>query len=198
MIIEVDLDFMVANKMTIEQYFVCYVLHEDKRTLINGERGSRKSGQPIASIYRYSENVGGLKRPAMEDLVERGYLKKVGDKLTPDMLEVQPKFAQAVFNHWTNFDQLFELYPNRARFEAGGQQYFLKSLDKPKEELAKYYEKIVRTNKKHREILDITKWAKNHNMLKTGIQKYVYSQLWELLSEDYETGGEDESYEVMI
>lgn len=198
MIIEVDLDFLVKHKMTIEQYFVCYVLYEDKNSIVNGQRTTRKSGQPIAAIYKYSENVGGIKRSALEDLMERGYLELTGDKLTPDMLEVTDKFHREVFTHWSNFEQLFEIYPSRTKFEAGGSSVSLKSLDKPIEEMGKYYSGIVRTKKKHREILEITAWAKDRDLLKMGIQKYVYSQYWNQLENEYETGADDDDIEVLI
>lgn len=198
MIIEVDLDFLVKHKMTIEQYFVCYILYKDKNSTIEGQRVTRKSGQPIAAIYKYSENVGGIKRDAMKDLIDRGYLELTGNKLTPDMLEVTDKFYKDLFNHWSNFDQLFEIYPSRTVFEAGKSPVSLKSLDAPIEEISKYYEKIVRTNKKHNEILEITQWAKERDLIKMGIQKYVYSQYWNALKEEYEVGTYDDDIEVLM
>jgi hypothetical protein len=201
MIIEVDFDFLVKHKMSIEQYMLCYILHMDKQSIKNGERQERKSGSPVAIIYKYTENVAPISPRGMKDLIDRGYLEKTGSKLVPDMLEVTNKFKQEVFNHWTNFQQLFDIYPDRISFGPGKHSASLKSLDRPQEEVAESYTKVVRTNKKHKEVLKIVQWAKEKNLIRKGIQKFIYSRDWDILKEKYEVDFTDDttdSYEVFI
>lgn len=199
MIIEVDFDFMIKHKLNIEQYMLCYVLEEDRKSLIGDERIKRKSGSPIALIYKYTENIRTISIQDMEDLIERGYLTLTGDKYTPDMLDVTDKFKRELFTHWSNFEQLFEIYPDRMRLGPGQPSVSLKSLDKPIEEMGEYYASIVRTNKKHEQILEITKWAKEKGLISMGIQKYVYSRHWERIEDQYELGVQDEDdTEVLI
>lgn len=181
MIIEVDFDFLVKHKMTLEQYMTCYVLQKDK------ERNSKDSF-PISNLYRYTENIKPLDTDELKDLIDRGFLKHTGHTLVPDMLEVTDKFKQEVFNSWTNFEQLFEVYPNRIDLGPGKGSASLKSLDKPLEEMAEYYAKIVRTQKKHRRILELTEWAKKNGLINMGIQKFVYQRFWTQLEDKYEGG----------
>jgi|GEM_PF-6019738 len=201
MVIEVDFDFLIKHKLTIEQYMLCYVLQLDKDSVVDGERVKRKDGHPVAIIYRYTENVKPMESDEMNDLIDRGFVRKTGDRLVPDQLEITDKFKQEVFNHWSNFEQLFNIYPDRISFGPGKHSASLKSLDRPMEEVAEYYTKLVRTNKKHKKILKIVQWAKEKDIIRKGIQKFIYSRDWELLTEKYqldETGESFESYEVLI
>jgi hypothetical protein len=181
MIIEVDFDFLVEHKMTLEQYLTCYILHEDR------DRARKAKGYlPLVTMYKYTEKVKPLNKEEMRDLIDRGFLKQTGDKLIPDMLEVTDKFAQEIFNSWTNFEQLFEVYPNRIDLGPGKGSASLKSLDKPMEEMGEYYAKIVRSKAKHKRILKITEWGKNNGLINMGIQKFVYQRFWRQLEEKYD------------
>lgn len=182
MIIEVDFDFLVEHEMTLEQYMTCYILQEDK------DRARKAKGYlPLTTLYRYTETIKPLDKDEMADLIDRGYLTQTGQRLIPDMLEVTDKFKREVFNSWTNFEQLFNVYPNRIDLGPGRGSASLKSLDKPMEEMGQYYEKIVRTKSKHQRILEITEWAKNNGLINMGIQKFVYQRFWTQLQDKFDS-----------
>lgn len=188
MIIEVDFDFLIKHKMNIEQYLLCYVLQVDKDATASSGRDRLRSGSPIAVIYKYTEGIQPLKTEDMRDLIDRGFLEHTGDRLVPDLLQVTDKFKQEIFNHWSNFEQLFAIYPSRIDLGPNKGSYSLKSLDKPFEEMAKYYVSVVRTKTKHRRILDIITWAKEKDLINMGIQKFIYQRFWKELEKKYEIG----------
>jgi hypothetical protein len=183
MIIEVDFDFLVEHQMSIEQYMTCYILREDKE-----RKAGSKGYLPMVTLYKYTEKIKPLDKDEMQDLIDRGYLVQKGDKLVPDMLEVTGKFKQEIFNSWTNFEQLFEIYPNRIDLGPGKGSASLKSLDRPMEEMGKYYASVVRTKTKHQRILKITEWAKNNGLINMGIQKFVYQRFWRQLEDKFDSG----------
>lgn len=184
MIIEADVDFLVEHEMSFEQYALCYFLHEDEKQIVNGKRIYPENGPAIANIYKYFHHVRKWKAADIEDLINRGYLKSSGEKLSPDLLEVTDKFKKAVFEDKTKFEQLWDIYPNYLSFGPGKPKATLKACDR--DQMSNYYDKIVRTKKKHRYILEITKWARKHDMLKMALEKYVRSKYWEILEEDFE------------
>lgn len=191
MIIEADVDFLVEHEMNLEQYALCYFLYEDDKQIVNGKRVYPENGPAIANIYKYFHHVRKWKTADIEDLIERGYLNSSGDKLSPDLLEVTDKFKQAVFSFKGKFEQLFEIYPAYLEINPGKPKATLKACNRDK--LGNYYDKIVRTKKKHKHILEITKWAKEKNMLKMALEKYVRSKYWETLEPDYEADNKVET-----
>ena len=166
----------------MEQYLVCYVLEMDRKY----GREKLRNGPPIATMYKYTEGIQPLKPEDLRDLIDRGFLKHKGEKLTPDLLEVTAKFKDEIFNHWTNFQQLFEIYPSRVNLGPGKGSASLKSLDKPFEEMADYYVRVVRTNKKHKRILTLVQWGNENNLINMGIQKFIYQRFWKELDKKYE------------
>lgn len=199
MIIEVSVDFLVKYKITFEQYALCYMLHEDEYEInINGERRYTESGPAIANVYNYSQNVRKWDKKELEDLVQKGILKRKGNRNSPDMLEVTEKFAEDLFTSFSDFDQLFSIYPSHLDFGPGRAKGILKACNR--EEVEKYYKSAVRTKSKHKYIMSITRWAKEHNMLNLSFEKYVKGRYWEVLKDDYEnqTAIETKDQEMLL
>lgn len=199
MIIEVSVDFLVKHEITFEQYALCYMLHEDKYEInINGQRRYTQSGPAIANVYKYSQSIGKWDKKALNDLVEKGILKRLGNRNSPDMLEVTDKFAKLMFADMSDFEQLFDLYPSHLDFGPGKAKGILKACNK--EEVEKSYKIAVRTKAKHKYIMDITRWAKKHNMLNLSFEKYVKGRYWEVLKDDYEnqTAIETKDQEMLL
>lgn len=192
MIIEIDFDFILKHKLTAEQYLLMWLLYEDEK-----ER-ERRALDPLAehkpylqNVYKYHVKISNFSKLEVQELVERGFIDFIGtatSKKTPDMYRVTDKFSNEIFNHWTNFDQLKHIYPDRAVFEPGKPAVSLKSFDRLEEEIAKIYEGSVRTKKKHNRILELVDWGKKTGRIKMGLQKFVFSKHWEMLEQEYSEG----------
>jgi len=199
MIIEVSVDFLVKHNITFEQYAMCYMLHEDTYEIDSrGRRVYKQSGPAIANMYNYANNVRKWSKSEVQDLVDKKIIKRTGKYDSPDLLELEKSFAKALFIHMSDFEQLFDLYPSHLDFGPGRAKGILKACNK--EEVEKSYKSAVRTKAKHQYIMDITRWAKEHNMLNLSFEKYVKGRYWEVLKDDYEnqTAIETKDQEMLL
>lgn len=185
MIIEVSVDFLVKHKITFEQYALCYFLYKDKYEVNKeGQRIYKESGPSISNIYKYSQNIKKWTKKEIDDIVDKGFIKKIGKKYSPDVFEITDKFVQLVFLKTSDFEHLLNLYPDRLDLGNGRPMANLKAFDY--DELNRSYKSVVKTKMKHERIMIITKWAKENNMLNLSFDKFIKGRYWRVLEKLYE------------
>lgn len=210
MVIQVDMDFILANDMNVEQYVLCYLLYEDEKVIDEAVRGKLHEQQTsgITYLYKYfnqtnsSENLVEWKRKDIKHLLDLGFLEmhnagRTNSKWSADNMSVTQEFISSVFLHKDDFDQLLEVYPSKTTID--GRVARLNTISNY-QQLTSQYAKFVKTKKLHRRILRLVEWAKKNNMLTVGIEKFVNSRLWESLEDDYRSSivSESEDSDLMF
>lgn len=189
------MDFILANDMSVEQYVLCYLLHEDEKVVNEAVRGKlhEQHTSGITYLYKYfnqtnsSENLDEWKRKDIKHLLDLGFLEmhntgRTKNKWSADNMSVTSEFIDSVFMHKDDFDQLLEIYPSKTMID--GRMARLNTISNY-QQLSNQYAKFVKTKKLHRRVLRLVEWASKNNMLTVGIEKFVNSRLWEQLEEDY-------------
>ena len=183
--IEVPVNFLVKHRLTFEQYALCYMLHEDRYQVNKkGQRVYLEAGPAIANVYKYSKGVRKWAKDEVEDLIQRGYLRRNGDRNSPDLLDVTDKFSKAVFRMNSDFEELFRIYPEECQKDRYSPRLILKACNRA--EVARMYKNLVRTREKHLYIINVTLWARDQNMLVVPLKDYVKNKYWEVLQHKYE------------
>lgn len=186
-VIEVDLDFVIEQNITLEQYCICYLLWQDKQSN-SGQDNDEDDYTALTYIYKYfysvsdNDDIEGWKRADIEYLERKEFLvnnNKDGE-YSADMMEVTDKFTDAVIKHKEAFQEIYDLYPRTIEVD-GSIIGPLKMCDLL--EMTEYYNKVVKTKKKHREVVELLKWGLRTRNLICGVEKFVRSQYWKQLRE---------------
>jgi hypothetical protein len=164
------INFLCKHKITAGQFLLLYL------TLT----------KDMGNLYKYVHEVKPWDKKDTKDLEERGYLinMNTGDNSFGDMYVVQEKFYKEM---WVDLDfageELWETYP--AFFIiSGGKKLPARSCDKDK--LVSNYHRLIKTNmKKHKEVIELLKIAVSRNEINMGIEKWVGSEQWKILKEEY-------------
>lgn len=209
--IDIDLDFCVEHKISVEAFCYAYLLYLDKRRMeglpliqhrpsVIGEKGS-----PMAQIYRYAELVQPWSTGALKQLIDRGFAKEMPPerelenrrmggqpRYFPDYMEITPKFADAYMATYTRFQQFWDAYPaSISGFNDPRDRIMLRAVDK--EEVEKLYYTRVRTLVEHDRLMDAVNWGKKHGKITMNIKNYLAGENWKVhleeMTEGVNTGG---------
>jgi hypothetical protein len=178
-------DFMIKNEINERQFLLCYLLHADLE-IINGkkyyESSYANSERPISSIYKLTNhykskyNTVAWTQDDIKLLEEKGFIKILGSKYSPDMLELQEPFMQLLTNE-TDFDEFWNTYPSFIPpFNDKGAYVKLKNVNK--ESLAYKYKRKVISKDMHARIMDILRWSVENKQISLSIVNYVDNQYW--------------------
>lgn len=189
-------DFLSKYGINAEQFIYLLLLYNDKR---HGRiPGSSKISRPLSQLYKYHKNVKPFQKNDLEDLVDKGLIKKSGKKLVPDMLEVSDKFEKEYLGDKFKFDQLLEVYPTWVEnFNHPSNPKINLKVMKDYDRTASMYNRFVKTYKMHNRVLEVVEWAKENERINLGIEKFVSSKYWESLFELQETEGKMDNHEVI-
>lgn len=167
-------------QITANQYLLCFLLYTDKKVQ-DGEKLTYVSkGSAIANLWRYATRIKPWSDEEILDLVDKGYLtnKNKTREISPDLLEITPKFTENVFCGETQFQEFWREYPAFVpNFNnPNGPKIKLKVTDPM--ELEQLYVKIVKTKSEHIRVMSIMKWARDNNQLNMNIKNFVVSRVW--------------------
>lgn len=180
-------------KISANQFLLCYLLYTDQKK----DGKYVKTGKGISNLYKYVRKAVPWTKEEVRDLVDKGYLRDPdykSDDTYPDHLLVTDKFVDKLFVYPSAFEELWEEYPTIVpNFKnPNGPSVKLKSCDYF--ELQELYKKLVRTKYKHKEIIELVKWARDKERLNIGIEKFVKGRQWEALKEDKANYRENNSH----
>lgn len=179
-------------KLSANQFLVCYLLYTDQK--VDGE--FVRKGSAMANLYKYSHNAIPWTKEEINDLINRGYLRDnqpKADKTHPDYLEVTDKFCKHVFIMPSKFDELNKVFPNRIdNFQhPNGPKIKLKVCDL--DEMRDLYLKKVKSQVKHRKIIEVLKWAVENDEVNFNFENFIRGELWNTLFEMKEEGKSNNS-----
>jgi len=185
-------NLLIECDITINQFLLLWFLYLDK------EEGNGKlihEGPAIANLYRYSEKVSKWSADEISDLVQKGWLvdrnkdrQDGGRQAYPDYYDVTDTFEDKVFVTMDRFDQFWEEYPSFVENFDGPRGPMIPLKSSIMEEVEILYKKRVRTKAKHKEVMEILKWAKKNGLINMNIAKYVGSGMFDQHKELKERG----------
>jgi hypothetical protein len=175
-------NFIIKANITERQFLLCYLLYTDAK-IKNGKRIFIEKGSAISSIYKFNthhQNKYGdnaWTKESIEDLINKGFIVQVGNKFSPDMLEITSKFSHLFTTH-NHFNEFWNTYPSFVdNFKhSAGRKIRLKACDK--DALEEAYLKIVSSEKLHKDVMNVLNWAITNNQISMSIENYIRSRQW--------------------
>lgn len=172
------IEFLAEHDISERQFMLCWILYLDKEKY----KGQLlpEEGESIANIYRYIELVDQWSSKEIKELVERDYLidRSSGKNYYPDQLEVADKFVDAVFATQTQFELFVNEYPSFTEHfdDPRKGDIPLKAVDM--ERVHKIFNRKIRSKVKFKKLMKSLKWAKEQDMVRMNILKYLSGELW--------------------
>lgn len=158
-------DFLCRHNMSGDQFLFCCLIYEKKFNL----------------IYKVFNERSGFDRDELNDLEDRGYVinKNKENDTWADMYEVTDKFKEEIYGEThTMWDELIKTYPQFIFIE--GKRVPAQSTDL---DLLKttYFQKIGRSVKQHKRIIELLIYASDHDMISMGIEKWIKGEQWKAI-----------------
>lgn len=168
---------MEKYKLTAEEWFVVQLL-----ILANPEEGK------LEYLHKYLQITnGGNIRDVIISLLHKSVITteskilNIGEVLNPDDIVFNQLFLKSFYKCSGKMGfELFEAYP--PYIDSCGVRYTLNNITKGykgMEDLCYDYGRIIKFNpSKHREIMNLLEFAKEHNLLSYGIVEFIKSYKW--------------------
>lgn len=165
---------LVKYKLTPNQFFFAYLLHEGRYDLLK-------------KYCNIENGVGLFKADDIKNLEEKGYIININptekgiQQSYMDCFICTSTFKEIAFLEYEEpLQELMAVYPHILTIE--GRNFPAKSIDP--NILGPIYLKNIKADVyKHIEVIELTKYAVKNNLIMTGIDKYVKSSMWEGIKE---------------
>lgn len=157
--------FLCKHNMNGEQFLFCCLVYEKRFDL----------------IYKIFNERNGFDRDDLRDLEDRGYLKNMnqGDDTYCDSYEVTKKFREEIYGEeYVMWEEFINTYPQFIFIEGKRIPAQSTDLDQLK---SIYFNKIARSVKKHKRIIELLTYASDHDMINMGIEKWVRGEQWKAI-----------------
>lgn len=182
------IDFLMEHDITERQFTLLFLLYTD--AYAERPDGSRlyanrsTAERPIAKLmefFHFHDRRGRVAWDREKDidyLEKKGFITKLGNKYSPELLKLEDKFIEAIFATESDFEVFYRLYPSHIdNFNnPAGPKIPLKAVDK--DSLFELYKRKVLTKDEHNVLIRVIKWGKQHNQINMNIAKYVGSEQW--------------------
>ena len=165
---------LIKYKLTPNQFFFAYLLHEGRNDLLK-------------KYCNVETGVGLFKADDVKTLEERGYIININaikDGFQQSFVEsfiCTSTFKELAFLEYEEpLQELMAVYPNILTIE--GKNFPAKSIDPAI--LGPIYLKNIKADfDTHIEVLGLTQYAVRNNLITTDLDKYVKSKIWEVIKE---------------
>lgn len=174
----------------MNQLLFCLLHHHDEQYM--KKNGMTRIKRPLSVLYAYIDShsivnekgkkVPPFKRSEIEALIEKGYIAKLGSKISMDMIQVTKKFKQDFFGNY-EFEEFFEEYPTFVPNWNHPSHPDIKLKGSDKELIEKLYKKKIKTEASHNRVVEIVKWAKENNQINMNIENFIRSEMWDQLEQ---------------
>src|SRR5574343_636922 len=167
MFLDVDryVNFLSKNKLTQSQFLMLYCLHKKKWEAIElyKKEFPNEDGTMIGNILK-------------NDLVERGFIAKVGEGEKADSYMVTEKFTNIfVADLYNAADEVWNLYPPFISIK--GINTPLTTMDKYK--FANLYGERIRYDvEEHKQVIADIKFGREHNLIRNNIENFTRAEMW--------------------
>lgn len=136
--------------------------------------------QEYASLYRYATNNIGFNTQAIQDLLDKGYLKDTNSNsntFNSDELEVTPKFSKLfALNNKNNAQEFWNTYP--PYIWINNTQVAARNIDYDRF-IIYYQQSLGAKDEMHKRVMAALVYAKKHDLICMGISKWILSRQWE-------------------
>lgn len=161
-LLEPYIEFIIEHKLTQEQYLLLQLLYEERVDLIKDYKQAfpNESGKMISDYL-------------LKDLFNKEFLVK-----TTTGFKLGDKFYDAFIDGHKATDEIYDLYP--AFINHNGIDIPLIAMDKRVfREI--YIKKINGSVKEHNEVKKDIQYAIDNNLIKTGLNKFLTSEMWKAI-----------------
>ena len=172
-------DVLCRLKISPNQFYICWLIHSRDR---------------VSTIKYYEENQFNRFTPAdIEELLRRDFLlslTKDKSEYNLDCFTVTPKFTDSlIVDEDEAGEELWNTFPSWLMVKQN--KVSAKSCDKD-DLIEKYAKKIKGSFKKHKKVMSaLEEYIKRNNGYATmGIEKFVNSEQWTLLEQEYKDNPE--------
>lgn len=181
---------MISYRLTADELLLVYL------TFLAQE----EEGHPEFFIKWFSNGGKSKLKDLFESLKEKGIIHKDynPESYNPDDIEFNKNFLKGwLKNSGEMGKELFDSYPPFLNIQ--GRPAPLKNISKKFYSLDEFFffysSKIKHSPEKHKEVMDILDWAKEHNKINFGVLEFVSSEKWNDLQylKDHPQEGEVES-----
>ena len=156
-------EFCAKNRITAEQFLLCYLTHTDKYDL----------------IYQYSEKVRPFPESLIKDLEKRKFLidlNKAGEGHYPDNLIINDKFTDELSRGLgENAEELFYAFPSSLGI--GDRTFPGRTISVEDLEVA-YHKKLTRSKSTHTEVMHAMEEQMHNGTLGMGLKKWFETEQW--------------------
>lgn len=154
--------FCGRNKITVEQFVLCYLTHKKKFDL----------------IYKYSNEVRPFPKSLVENLEKRGFiinLNKDGEGF-PDNLVIQDVFLDDMRLTMGEFaDEIWEMFPSEV--SVGGKAFNGKTISR--EDFNRSYTRLIlKVKATHNEIIEALEEQIHNHTVGMGLKKWFETEQW--------------------
>lgn len=166
--VEKYVDFIIENKLTQSQFLFLYLLYRNKFSCIVKYKNSFPT-----------EDGSMIGKPAIEDLIKRGFVNKVDEGISANSFMITEKFHKLFLkNHHIAAQEFWDRYPGFVRIQ--GIATPLTNMDKYV--FANIYaERIDYSVDEHLEVLKDLEFGVQQSLIRTSIEKFVRSEAWKKL-----------------
>lgn len=157
--------FLCKHKMTGDQFLFCCLIYE----------------RDIAGLYKIVQERGQFDKNEIRDLEDRGYVinSNTGDEAFHDGYEITEKFIEEIYGQKSSmWEEILELYPQFIFFD--NKRIPAQSADLDALRII-YSSKIQRNVKKHKEIMELLKYAVDNDLISMGIDKWIRGEQWKAI-----------------
>ena len=177
------LNICIAYNLTFDEFFLIYMT-----LLARDEEGHAEF------ISKWFSNGGNNRlKDLFNSLKEKGIIHKSynPEVYNPNDVEFNKNFIKGWYKQSGEMGQeLFDEYPSYV--EIKGRLYSLKNISKKFYSLDEFYfyysASIGHNPEKHKEVMELLKWAKEKNLINFNILEFVASRKWSLFKEMRDKG----------
>lgn len=183
--------FLIKHpNVSMNQFLFCILhLYDEEYKKRNG---LTKIERPLSKMYAYIDArsykegksiIKPFNKDEIESLIDQGFMEKLGNRFSIDMLRVTKKFKRELYGESYEFKEFVDAYPtyipnfnHPARPDIN-----LKSTNL--ELLEREYLKKIKTEKAHERVIELVSWARDNNLINTTIENFVKGEMWEHIEE---------------
>ena len=160
--------FLADNKLSQSQFLFLYCIRFGEWETIN-----------LYKKYSPEEDGTMIGKLLKDDLIARGFIRKIGDGETATDYEITEKFNHLYLqNHFLAADEIWSRYPQYAKIQ--GNSIPLLTMDRYK--FANMYaERIKYSVDEHLEVVKDVEFGRDNGLLVCGIEKFVTAEMWKAL-----------------
>lgn len=164
------IDFIVENKLTQAQFLLLYCLRRKNVSAINKYKEAFSTGDGTM-----------IGEAAKKDLIDRGFIQKVGEGITNEDYQITDKFNHIFLkNHFNAMEEFLSVYPGY--IDINGKNVPVQTMDRYNAANI-YAERIDYSVDEHLEVMKDMRYGREHNLIRSNVENFIRSESWRKIRE---------------